>query len=387
MPLGLHGLARPGEEIVAEPASAHLTLADLLEAIEFCFEQGWTDGLPVVPPTPERVQAFLGALELPPDTVVGALPEQERVITAEKLAINAVLAGCLPSYLPVLVAAVRAVTAPAFGLAAAWRDAAGVAPLLIVNGPVRRLIDLNAGAGLFGPGARANATIGRALSLLLRNTCDGRPDGTEATSFGHPGQFTYCIAEDEEGTNWEPLHVERGLSAETSAVTAVLAGAPHLVRTRPTGSPEEVLRPVADALSATAHYQGAHVVVLGPVHRAALERAGWSKADVRAFLAEHARRSVAALKEAGLLPGALTPGDAHRYPALLREADLVVVAAGGPGGADSVVVPPWAHVPTSQPVLCPVAVSAMTSTPGQDAPALATPDDSAARPSSAMADG
>jgi hypothetical protein len=353
-------LRGPIEGIVAEPAAARHVVADLLQAIEFCFQQGWTDGLPVVPPTPERVAAFLEVLALPPETVVGALPERGLTVSAETLAVNALLAGCRPEYLPLLVAAVRAVTAPAFGLDAALGHGGG-APLLIVNGPPRQALGLNARAGLFGPGARANATIGRALTLLLRNLCAARPDAPEP-AFGHPGGFTYCIAEDEEGTSWAPLHVERGLPAETGAVTAVLAAAPRLVRTASLASPEAVLLPIADALAATCHWESAHVVVIGPRHRAVLERAGWSKADVRAFLAEHGRRPLAALKQAGLLAEPPQPGDAHRYPALLRETDLVVIAGGGAGGAESVVVPPWLPGRVSEPVLCPLAVPAAVPT-------------------------
>jgi len=356
---------------VADLASARDTVSDPLEAIEYCFQQGWTDGLPVVPPTPERVAALLDALGLPPETVVGALPELGLAITAEKLAVNAVLAGCRPEYLPLLAAAVRAVTAPAFGLSAALGRGGGGAPLLIVSGPPRQALGLNARAGLFGPGARANATIGRALNLLLHNLCSARP-APLAPAFGHPGGFTYCIAEDEEGTRWAPLHVERGLPADTGAVTAVLAGAPQLVRTASVASPEAVLLPIADALAATAHWESAHVVVIGPQHRAVLERAGWSKADVRAFLAEHARRSLAALKQAGLRAGPVQPGDAHRFPALLHETDLVVVAAGGPDSADSVVVPPGLAGRTSQPVLCPLAAPAAVI-PSAPAPSPSAP--------------
>lgn len=361
MPLGPRGGAGLGEGLVADLASVRDTVPDPLEAIEFCFQQGWTDGLPVVPPTPERVAAWLAALGLPPETVVGALPERGLTISAEKLAANALMAGCRPEYLPLLVAAVRAVTASEFGLATALGQGGG-APLLIVNGPPRLALGLNARAGLFGPGVRANATIGRALSLLLRNLCASGPH-LPAPAFSHPGGFTYCIAEDEEGTSWAPLHVERGLPGDAGAVTVVLAGAPRLVRTTSLASPEAVLLPIADALAATSHWESAHVVVIGPEHRAVLERAGWTKADVRAFLAEHGRRSLAGLKQAGLVAEPPQPGDAHRYPTRLRETDLVVLAGGGEGGPASVVVPPWLAGRVSEPVLCPVAVPATVPAP------------------------
>src|SRR5581483_9883700 len=210
----------------------------------------------------------------------------------------------------------------------------------------------------FGAGTRANATIGRALRLVLLNVCDARPGVLDQATMGHPGKYSYCIAEDEEATVWQPLHVERGLPRELSAVTVLAGEAPHYVKNAFGTTPEEVLTSVADVMAHASYTQGAYLVVLAPEHRAVIERAGWSKADVRAYLAEHARRSAAALKRAGYLRGAVEPGDDQRFLPLVQESDLLIITAGGVGGTFSAVVPPWAGGRSSQPVTRAVAACA-----------------------------
>jgi hypothetical protein len=336
--------------MATELVSPRYEVLDTLQAIEFCYEQGWTDGLPVVPPTPERVEEFLALAGLDPGTVLGEVADRGRAITAEKAAINAVMAGCLPAYFPVVVAALQAMTDDAFCLHGSMASTGGAAPLVVVNGPIRQQIDMNAGGNVFGPGRRANATIGRALRLVLLNVCGAEPGVLDQSTLGHPGKYSYCIAEDEEATGWLPLHVERGLTREDSAVTVLAAEAPHYVRNAFGQTPEEVLATVADVVAHGGYTQGAYLVVVAPEHRTVIERAGWSKADVRAFLVEHARRSAAELKRAGYLRGAVEPGDDQRYPQLLRETDVLIVTAGGAGGTFSAVVPPWAGGRSSTPV-------------------------------------
>jgi hypothetical protein len=333
-----------------ELTSARYEVADTLAAIEFCYQQGWTDGLPVVPPAQERVQEFLDYAMLDPDTVLGEVADRARTITAEKVAINAVMAGCLPAYLPVVVAAVQAMSADEFCLHGSMASTGGAAPLVIVNGPVRRQIEMNAGVNVFGGGWRANATIGRAIRLILLNVCGAQPGVLDQSTMGHPGKYSYCIAEDEEGTGWEPLHVERGVPRDQSAVTVMAGEAPHYVRNGSGTTPEDVLIAVADVLAHTSYTAGAYLVALSPEHRGVIEGAGWSKADIRAYLAEHARRSAAELKRVGYVRGSVEPGDAQRFPPLVSEADLLVVAAGGAGGTFSAVVPPWGGGRSSMPV-------------------------------------
>jgi len=222
---------------------------DALAAIEEYYRRGWTDGLPVVPPTETSVRAMLEAARLTPDQEIGRVPTRRRTLTAEKIAINAVMAGCLPAYMPVVVAAVEALCDPLFSVHGPSASTSGQAVLLIVNGPVARGLGIHGGENCFGPGPRANATIGRAIRLILMNGLGATPGVLDRSVFGHPGKFTYCIAENEAESPWPPLHVERGCPAGRSAVTVLAAGAPHQVANATARTPEEILSTVADTMS------------------------------------------------------------------------------------------------------------------------------------------
>ena len=331
-------------------ASQRFELGDAVEAIEFCYRMGWTDGLPVVPPTEERVVEFLAYAGREPQDVVGAVPERGRVITAEKAAINAVMAGCLPAYAPVVMAALEAMTKPGFCLAGVTASTGGAAILTIVSGPLAKDLGFNAGGNLFGPGARANATVGRALRLVLLNVCGTTPGTVDRTTLGHPGKFTYCIAEDEAASPWEPLRVELGFPADVSTVTVMAAEAPHQVTNHTSNDPEGLLLNLADALNATAFVGAKYAVVIAPEHLAVIRAAGWSKQQVKEFLVTNARRSVADLKRWGRLPGPVQEGDHGRFKQAVQSADdLLVVVAGGEAGGFSAVIPPWAGGRTSLP--------------------------------------
>ena len=211
-------------------------------AIERCYQMGWTDGLPVVPPTVDRVGQFLGHVGRPASDIVGEIPERRREITVGKVAANSVMAGCLPEYLPVVIAATEAMLDPVFnwwGLLPAW---AVPAVLVIVNGPVSRQLNINARNNLFGPGNRANATIGRAVRLILMNACAAVPGLFDRSVIGHPGKYTFCIAEAETDTHWTPLHVTRGFAKDESAVTVFAGESPRQVRAP--GNPEAICMPL-----------------------------------------------------------------------------------------------------------------------------------------------
>ena len=196
---------------------------DATEAIEYYLRQGWTDGLPIVPPTPQRVSQFLEYTGLSPSEIVGAEPVKGRVITAEKVAINAVMAGCLPEHLPVVIAAVEAMSETPFNFHGVSVSTAGTVVLTVVSGPIAKELAVNSGVSVFGPGHRANATIGRAVRLIISNVTGAVPGVLDKSTLGHAGKYTWCIAEAEDESLWEPLHVERGFSASQSAVT-VFAG-------------------------------------------------------------------------------------------------------------------------------------------------------------------
>tara|TARA_B100000315_G_scaffold256224_1_gene301643 strand:- start:1094 stop:2152 length:1059 start_codon:yes stop_codon:yes gene_type:complete len=323
-----------------------------LEAIERCHELGWTDGLPVVPPTEYRVGQFVEAVARPASEVVGEIPERRREITVGKIAANAVMAGCLPEHLPVVVAATEAMLDPLFNLVGPSSSMGGSAILVIVNGPVVRQLNINARNNLFGPGNRANATIGRAIRLILMNACAAIPGLYDRSVIGHPGKFSYCIAEAETETHWTPLHVERGFAPSQSAVTVFASEAPRQVRA--TGKPEAILHAVADVASTL----GTSMSTSGSVgDRSVGVRQGeiavtiagnsaiwrdWTKEQVRNHLHDRIRRSVADLKNAGVLPQPVEPGDGERFLPLVPEPeDILLLFAGGEESNMSSVIPSW----------------------------------------------
>jgi hypothetical protein len=343
---------------------------DPIAAIEYCYSQGWTDGLPVIPPTDERVAAFLGHLKRGRDEVLGGVPERRRLVTVEQVAANAVMAGCLPEYAPVVVAAVEAILQPVFNLVGPSASLGGAGILLVVNGPVVEQLQINCRSNLFGPGYRANATIGRAIRLVLMNTCGAIPGLFDRSCLGHPGKYSYCIAENELDSPWLPLHVERGCAVGTSAVTAFACEGPRQVRNAVSQDPEGVLTTIVDVMSslgtslttsgsvattASGTRQGEMLIVMAGEHTQTVARYGWSKSDIRRYLAEQAQRTVADLKRGGGLEGAIEPGDEQSYvPVVERPEDILIVSAGGDEGAMSAVIPSWGPKVSSTAVTWPV---------------------------------
>ncbi len=322
-------------------SSERLELADDDAVGEFFLQHGWTDGLPIVTPTPERVSAFVAAVGREPSDVLGEIPEQNRSITVEKLAVNAVMAGCRVEYMSLLVATVRALTRTPFNLHSTTVSGA-TAPLLIVSGPVVSKLGLNSGFSVFGPGHHANATIGRAVRLLLQNVCGGLPGVIDKSTFGHPGKFSYCIAESQSRNPWAPAHEDRRVPADGSAVTVFAGEAPIFARNDWAEAPEPILATIADAMLPSHFSGGGVVVVLGPLHAAAMARAGMSKADVRQGLFQRARRSLSDLRSAGRLPGEPHADEDLTYRTVVPSADdILVVVAGGHLYGYSAVVPSW----------------------------------------------
>jgi hypothetical protein len=318
-------------------------------AIEAYFDRGWTDGLPVVPATASDVQRFLDAARLSPDAIVLKEPVRRRVVTAEKVAINALMAGCRPEYMPVLIAALEAMADDAFTLHGSITSTGGSATLLVVNGPIRQTLSINGGANVFGPGWRANATIGRAIRLITLNCLGALPGVLDRSTQGHPGKYTYCIAENEEESPWEPLHVERGFAREASTVTVFAAESPHNVLTHYGQTAEAIIVALADTMAALGSFSpGQSFVVVAPEHVAMLARDGWDKPRIKAALHARARRTRADLKRGGKLPGAIEPGDEHAWVHRGEgpEDIHVIVAGGGPGG-HSAFIPSWSRARNS----------------------------------------
>ena len=324
--------------------SAQIATEGPVEAVETCFERGWTDGLPVMPPTPQRVAEFLDVVALEPDEVIGAVPTREMVVTAEKVAINAVMAGCLPEYMPVVVAACRAMCDEQFNLHANSGTLSGAAQIVIVNGPVRKELGVNCGLGVFGPGFRANATIGRAVRLVIRNVARSIPGFLDRAAFSYPGRYTWCFGENEEESPWVPLHAERGLSPEASAVTLFAAMDPVKATGLHPKSPEAFLDRAAFLVRTVWTYQQSSsydscrslLAVIGLEHMNLCRQAGWSKADIRNYL----------------FPRLRAPDNGWEFRSPIASPDnILVVAAGGPAVMQSWFMVPF---PSHGPVTCPI---------------------------------
>ena len=323
-----------------------------LEAIERCYELGWTDGLPVVPPTEQRVKEFIERSGRPSDEVVGELPERRREITVDKVAANAVMAGCLPEYMPVVLAATEAMLEPIFNLVGPSSSMGGSAILSIVNGPIAKELNINSRNNLFGPGNRANATIGRAVRLILMNACAAIPGVFDRSVIGHPGKYTYCIAEADTETHWTPLHVERGFSPAESTVTVFAGESPRQIRA--VGHPEPIMMAIADVASSL----GSNMSTSGSVGDTGIGvRQGqivvtiagnsnlwkdWTKSQIKEYLFNRTQRSVADLKAAMVLKGDLEPSDGQIMIPLIPEPDdILLIFAGGEESNMSSVIPSW----------------------------------------------
>jgi hypothetical protein len=316
--------------------------------IETYYARGWSDGLPLVPPTREAVDATLAAAGLQPDALLGEIAERNAVLPAEKVAINAVLAGCRPEYFPVLVAACRGLCHPDFFYHGPATSTGGSSIALIVNGPIAAELGINAGHNAFGPGWRANATIGRALRLVMMNVLNTRPGLLDRATLGTPGKYSLCFAENEADCIWEPFHVWRGFRREQSTVTLYANNSLYGIYNQLAAEPEPLLRELADAICnlATPNVYGFNetLIVLAGEHSAVLRQSGWSRREVQTFLMEHARRTVADFKRAGRLPGAVTPADEHTWRHTIQAPeDLLIVCAGGPAGSWSACLPGWGN--------------------------------------------
>ena len=326
---------------------------------EFLFDQGFSDGLPVVPPTPERVLRMLEGTARDPQSVVATIPPNMAPATVEKIAVNAVLGGCRPEYLPVVIAAIEAACTDTFNAHGVMATTMGASPVLVVNGPVRHRIGMNMGLSALGQGNRANATIGRAVRLVLRNVGGARPGGTERSTLGNPMKYSMCFAEREERSPWEPLHVERGFDAGDSVVTLfAMTGGPSLIvdqtsRTAPQLAGSFALS-MESAHHVRSHNMGDCLLVVSPEHLDTLATGNYSKRDVRRRIQEVTSRPLRdlvadAVSGAGVDPerAAAMPADRLDAPApkFLSEDNIHMVVAGSEAGKFSAFFHGWASGP------------------------------------------
>jgi peroxiredoxin len=313
------------------------------DEMEEMFERGWTDGLPVVPPTPARVEAMLGGRD--PEASLGEVPPGLGEATLRRVAACAVLAGCRPEYFPVVLAALEAALDPAFNLNGQAVTTQPAGQLVIVNGPVGEAIGVHSGMGVLGPGWRANLTIGRALRLVVTLTGGGAPGRLDRATLGHPGKLGFCVAEDEAGSPWEPLHVERGFARGDSVVTVVGCDAPLSISDHRAATPEDLAYVLGWAGAATWSPNwwplgGTSVYVVCPEHQAMFGAAGWSKQRLREAIFGAVRRPARELRR-----GETTPQVHAAEPdALITKwdspEDIVLLAAGGEAGRYSAVLGP-----------------------------------------------
>jgi hypothetical protein len=330
-------------------ARPHRAPDDLLEFQSFMMERGWGDGLPLIPATAERVAAMLAGTRRPAGDGVAVLPPRLGRATVERVAINAVLAGALPEHLPVILAAVEAVGEPAFNLQAVQTTTHPCSPLIIVNGPIAGRLGINGAGNALGQGHRANAVIGRSLRLVLQNVGGARPGHEDRATQGHPGKYSYCVAENEAASPWAPLSVDRGFAPEVSTVTVCGSEAPHNINDHGSSTPQGILTTVAGTAAVVGsnniYLGGEPLVILGPEHAATVAGGGWSKDDFKRALWERAQVPLSRFDPSNVERFAVIhpAGFKDRPPETLapiarRWSDIMIVVAGG-AGKHSVFVP------------------------------------------------
>ena len=339
-----------GEAATLEgPASRHRAPDDLLDFQGFMMEQGWGDGLPLIPATTERVAAMLAGTRRPPGDLVALLPPRLGRATVEQIGVNAVLAGALPEHLPVILAAVEAVGQPAFNLQAIQTTTHPCSPLVIVNGPIAGRLGINGAGNALGQGHRANAVIGRALRLVLQNVGGARPGHEDRATQGHPGKYSYCVAENEAASPWEPLSVERGFPREISTVTVCASEGPHNINDHGSATAAGILTTVAGTAATVGsnniYLGGEPLVIMGPEHAATVAGGGWSKAAFKRALWERARVPLSRFDPSNLdrfsviHPAGFKDRPPESLVPIAREwSDIMVVVAGG-AGKHSVLIP------------------------------------------------
>ena len=330
----------------AELKARRIEIAAQEDDLEACFERGWTDGLPVVPPTEKRVRRMLRGSQRATDEIVGIIPPNQVPCTVEKVAINAVMAGCQPEYLPVVLAAVEAACMDAFCMHGLLATTYFSGPVVIVNGPIAKAIGMNAGLNVFGQGNRANATIGRSLQLVIRNIGGGRPGGVDRATFGNPGKYTFCFAEDEEGSPWESLAVERGFKEGASTVTLFAGDGVQAIMDQRSRTPDSLSRTYANSLKTVAHSKifmvADAVLVVSPEHARVFRKAGWTKQRLRQEIDE-----ILKTRGSQIIRGA--QDIAEGMPEIFADVDVTkfspgglhIVHAGGKAGMFSAIIGGW----------------------------------------------
>jgi hypothetical protein len=339
-------------ELLKSPGAAIESDDDFDAVNALVREKGWGDGLPVVPPTPARVEQMLAYCDRPWNEPIGKMAPRYGEATPLRLAANAVMAGCRPEYFPLVLLAIEALCDEAFNLYGIQATTHPVAPLMIVNGPIVKELGINAGHNAFGPGVQANASIGRAIRMALVNIGGALPGLGDMSTFGSPSKYTYCVAENEEASPWEPLHVERGFPREASTVTVVGAEAPHNVNDHESHTAEGICTTIAGTLATTGnndvYYDAEPLIVFGPEHARTVAEQGWSKADARRYIYEQAQIPLGRFSKENierrfrvepLYEGRYAQAGYEALVPMVRRPECLLIAVIGGAGKHSAIVP------------------------------------------------
>ena len=329
-------------------ASRVISVSDEEDEIEACFARGWSDGFPLVPPTKLRVYRMLQATTRAASDILGHMPHNHAPVSVEKAAINAVMAGCKPEYFPVVLAAVEGACDPKYGLRAFMASTWFSAPVVVVNGPIAKRIGMASGFSAFGSGNRANATIGRALNLIIRNVGELRPGEVGRSTMGSPGRYSFCFAENEENTSWLPISVERGVAKGQSAVTLLTGDGIQPIGDERSRRPESLIISLAAGLRAVYHHkwnlEADVILAVSPEHSRVFEKAGWSKARLRQELETLLQMETAQMvKGAGGCEEGIEPEIAARQPIVskFQPGGIQIVRVGSNAGLYSAVISCW----------------------------------------------
>ena len=323
-----------------------IELAESEDIMEACFERGWSAGLPLVPPTPLRVTRMLSSTDRSADEIVGSVPPDNRPCTIEKIAINAVMAGCKPDYLQVVIAALRAALKDEFCMHGLLCTTYFSTPVMIVNGPITKQIGMNSGVTALGQGNRANATIGRALQLIVRNVGGGIPGGIDRATLGNPGKYTFCFCEDESDAEWPSLSMDRGYTREDSVINLFAGSGVQPFVDQQSRHPESLVKNLANSLRSVANTRSFGmadaIIVISPEHRRVLREGGWTKPNLKQALYDELKTP-----GADIIRGkdGIAEGMPEKFKDIIlnkfRDDGLHIVGAGGKAGMFSAIISGW----------------------------------------------
>ena len=323
-----------------------IELAESEDIMEACFERGWSDGLPLVPPTPLRVTRMLSSTDRSANEIVGSVPPDNRPCTIEKIAINAVMAGCKPDYLQVVIAALKAALKDEFCMHGLLCTTYFSTPVMIVNGPITKQIGMNSGVNALGQGNRANATIGRALQLIVRNVGGGIPGGIDRATLGNPGKYTFCFCEDESDAEWPSLSMDRGYTREDSVINLFAGSGVQPFVDQQSRQPDSLVKNLANSLRSVANTRSFGmadaIIVISPEHRRVLREGGWTKPNLKQALYDELKTP-----GADIIRGkdGIAEGMPEKFKDILlnkfRDDGLHIVGAGGKAGMFSAIISGW----------------------------------------------